>query len=140
MIIREAVEADSEAVLQLYSTFKGTAYKSDADHSLGRVLADPQAGILVAEYQDALSGLAAFSIRYVVRYPKPIMQLEELFVDATKRRQGVAGQLLAHLETIGRQKNVHAVYIESRSDLKPAHAFYRSCQYHSDGYYFKKIL
>jgi len=142
MKIRLATIKDKAAIVRLYNLFVQGAnhYKTDKDHNLATVLAEPNSHILVAEVDDKLVGFIAFSTRFVIRYPKPILQVEELFVIQEYRRQGIAAQFLEEVETFAKKHSVQAIYIESRLDLLSAHKFYEACDYKKDGYYFKRTV
>lgn len=90
MKIRQAEKTDYKKLMQLFNLFmeKSKFYKHHND-SFHKVLTDPKCLIFVAEEKSELVGFITFRSRYVVRYLKPIGQVEELFVLKNFRKQGV---------------------------------------------------
>ncbi len=142
MEIREAVAEDYDSLVELYQQFLGKdkIIGNDSDNSFSEVMADPNAHIWVMQTDKKLVGFMSFSNRFVFRYSKPIVQVEELYITEQNRRKGLAKRFLIRLEEWSREQNVHAIYIESRHDLTSAHVFYETSNYFRDGYYFKKMI
>lgn len=139
--IREAVAEDYKELMKLYNEFVGkeTFSKHDND-SFQQVLDYPTTYIYVAEGEGKLLGFAAFSTRFVVRYPKHIMQLDELFVSEEYRKHGVGGRLIEIVEERARDLDCAGIYIESSVERKTAHKFYEELGYKNSGFYFKKTI
>lgn len=141
MKIRLAKLSDYEELMTLYDLFiKTDRYSKHTNDSFKNVLENSTSFIYVAEDKNKLVGLATFSIRSVVRFPQPIAQLDELFVLEQYRKHGIGKSFIDVLETKAKELNCCNIYIESRSDLKPAHQFYENLGYKKSGYYFKKVL
>lgn len=141
MQIRTAKESDYEQLMELYNLFIGEdRYSRHDNDSFQKVLTSEKNYIFVAEDAGKLIGFATCSIRYIIRYPNPVAQLDELFVLADHRRNGLGKQLVDKVEQIVKARDCFLLYIESGSDRKEAHVFYEKIGYTNSGYYFKKTL
>jgi len=141
MIIREAVSEDHTGLMALYDAFMEVDRYSKLDSdSLEKVIASQDNFILVAENDHELVGFISASARLVVRYPEPIMQVDELYVDPEFREHGVGRQLIQAVEDLARANNWSKIYIESGYKYEVAHKFYEGNDYEKQGYYFKKML
>lgn len=141
MTIRLATEKDYLSLMKLYNDFVGSDRYSRYDNdSFTKVLHSPTNFIYVAEDEGKAIGFATFSIRNVVRYPKSIAELDELFVDTAYRKHGVGRSLMEHVEMKAKELDCYRVYIESHYDHKAAHTFYESLGYTNYGYHFIKNL
>jgi GNAT superfamily N-acetyltransferase len=141
MIVREAVLEDHAGLMALYDVFMEVDRYSKLDSdSLQKVIDSPDNFILVAEQDRKLIGFITASARLVVRYPRPIMQVDELYVDPEFREHGLGRQLIQGIEKIAAKHGYGRIYIESGYAYKVAHKFYRKNGYSQEGYYFKKVL
>ena len=141
MQIRKAVESDYVSLMELYNEFVGSDRYSHHDNdSFRTVLHSPHNFIYVVEVDEKLIGFASFSVRHVVRYPKPIAELDELFIDPSYRKQGIGRKLMNQVEEKARDLGCHRAYIESNYKYKEGHAFYESLGYTNYGYHFLKNL
>ena len=126
--------------MALYAAFLDRDFSTPGNDGFQTVLNNETTYILVAEDDSKLAGFITASVRPVVRYVRPIMQIDELYVDPDFREHGVGRQLIQGAETIGVENNCHAIYIESGFDYTVAHKFYEKNSYEKVGYYFKKVL
>lgn len=141
MKIRLAKTTDYERLMFLYNGFVGEDRYSKYDNdSFQMVLNNPNASILLAEKEDKIIGFATFSVRAVVRYPKPIAELDELFVAPEFRKQGIGKRLLQTVLEGARELGCYRLYIESHYDHKAAHALYEEMGFINYGYHFIKNL
>ncbi len=141
MLIRLAEEKDYRELMNLYNGFVGEdRYSRHDNDSFDKVLKNPNSYIFVAEDEGKVIGFASFSIRDVVRYPKPIAELEELFVAITYQKKGVGHMLMEEVEKTAKERGCYRMYIESGYDHKPAHNFYEKIGYKNYGYHFVKTL
>lgn len=141
MTIRNAKQSDYEELMLLYNLFVGEDRYSEYDNdSFEKVLNSPQNFLFVAEEDKKLIGFATFSIRHVVRYPKPIAELDELFVSEEYRKHGVGKQLMEIVEQQAKKHNCYRVYIESHYQHEAGHKFYENLGYKNYGYHFIKNL
>jgi GNAT superfamily N-acetyltransferase len=141
MQIRKAVASDYADVMVLYNIFVGEDRYSQHDYdSFIKVLESDHNYIFVAEDAGKIIGFVTFSIRDVVRYPRPIAELDELFISEEYRKHGLGKQFMEKIEELAREKNCYRMYIESRYDFKGAHSFYEKLGYTNYGYHFLKDL
>jgi (aminoalkyl)phosphonate N-acetyltransferase len=141
MQIRQATESDYSQVMRLYNGLVGNdRYSRQDNDSFGQVIKNPRNFIYVAEENDTLIGFASFSIRDVIRYPKPIAELDELFIDPTERKKGIGKKLMQAIEEKAKELNCYRVFIESQYQHKDGHAFYEALGYTNYGYHFIKNL
>jgi len=142
MTIRRAKPEDYDAVMPLYTGLvkSDERFKDKGNDSFTHMVAEPTAAVFVAEDDGKIIGIGSVSFRYVVRYPRPIAQLEELFVDSEARAHGVGKSLVEAAEAFARENNCIKFYIESGYQHEPAHEFYQHRGYSKDGFYFSKVL
>lgn len=141
MQIRVAKEGDYLAVIELYNDFvESDRYSAYTNDSYEKVINNPQKVVFVAEDAGKLVGFASFSVRDVIRYPKPIAELDELFVSPDYRNNGIGKLLLEAVEKKSREPGCYRIFIESHYDHKSAHKFYESLDYTNYGYHFIKNL
>lgn len=141
MEIRLATKNDYEQLMDLYNKFVGSdRYSRHDNDSFHETLLSSSNFIYVGVDGTSLIAFASFSIRKVVRYPKPIAELDELFVLEQYRRTGVGKQLLQQIEEKAILLDCYRLYIESHYDHKDAHRFYERLGYTNYGYHFIKNL
>lgn len=141
MKIRLVQTADYADIMHLYNLFVGyDRYSHHDNDSFQRVLQNPHNFVYVAEDDDTLVGFATFSVRDVIRYPKQIAELDELFVLEDYRKKGVGKLLMQEVEKKAKECECCRIFIESHYDHKAAHVFYESLGYTNNGYHFIKDL
>lgn len=89
---------------------------------------------------DKLIGFATFSIRLIVRYPKPIAELDELYVVPEFRRKGVGKMLMEKVMGQAKKSGCYRMYVGSHYKHKTAHKFYESLAFTNYGYHFLRNL
>jgi GNAT superfamily N-acetyltransferase len=141
MEIRPAKQLDHNELIKLYTLFVGDdRYSKGNGDSFIKVLRDHNSYIYVATHSEQLIGFATLSIRNVVRYSKPIAELDELFVLEKYRKHGIGKKLIETIEKKTKDLNCKGIFIQSGKDLKTAHLFYEKLGYTKRGYYFTKDL
>ena len=141
MKIRLATESDYLQLMLLYNGLVGSdRYSGHDNDSFKRVLDNPRNFVYVADDENRLVGFASFSVRDVIRYPKPISELDELFIDPWQRKKGIGRQLMQVVEEKAKELNCYRVFIESQYQHKDGHAFYEALGYTNYGYHFIKNL
>jgi len=141
MDIREAKQSDYRELMDLYNLFVDEdRYSKHDNDSFIKVLGNQNNFIFVAEDSGKLVGFITFSVRDVVRYPKPIAELDELFVSPGYRQKGVGKMLMEQIEDKAKELDCYRMYIESHYDHKTAHVFYEKLGYTNYGYHFIKNL
>ena len=141
MIIRRARLSDYEGLIPLLNDFVGDDRYSRRDNdSFAKMLRDSRSFVFVAKEKKRLIGFVTFCVRKVVRYSKPIMEIDEMYVSPDFRRKGVGKSLLKLAEKKAKELGCRKMFLESHEDRKGAHKFYASMGYKKGGYYFDKIL
>jgi len=132
---------DYEQLMSLYNEFVGEDRYSHHDNdSFERVIASPNNYVFVAEDASKFIGFIAFSAREVVRYPRIIVEVDELYVCPSYRKQAVGRKLFEQMEHIAKDLHCYRIFIESHYDHKAAHSFYEAIGYTNYGYHFVKNL
>lgn len=141
MHIRPAEKKDYEELMTLYNDFVGEdRYSHHNNDAFFYILQSRTSYIYVALEKGHIIGFASFSVRNVVRYNKPIAELEELFVKPEARKKGVGRKLLDRVLNKATKLNCYRMYISSHVERKIAHKFYKSLGFVNYGYHFKKNL
>ena len=141
MKIRQAEEADYQKLMSLYNLFVGEDRYSKLDNdSFAKVLKSPNNFIYIAEENKQFVGFVSFSVRLAVRYPKPIAELDELYVLPEFRKKGVGKLLMNQIESKAKELNCYRIFIESHYSHKVAHQFYEKLEYKNYGFHFIKNL
>src|SRR3989344_6720926 len=114
MIIRKVKDSDYSELMLLYNGFVGEdRYSNHNNDSFKKVLKSKNNSVYVVEENKKLVGFAAFSVRTVVRYPKPIAELDELYVLPAYRRKGIGQKLMKKILNKAKQLNCYRIFIES---------------------------
>ncbi len=141
MQIREAKPEDYHQIMVLYNDFvEEDRYSKHDSDSFYKVIKNPNNLIYIAESKGVLIGFATLSLRNVVRYPKPIAELDELYVNPKYREKGIGRKLVEKVEQKAKQLDCYVIYIESHNDRKTAHKFYQSQGYSKYGFAFRKRI
>lgn len=141
MRIRLAKGSDYDAVMNLYNLFVGEdRYSDHGSDSYEKVLKSDSNFLYLAIDDEKMVGFVSFSTRNVVRYSRPIAELDELFVLERYRKQGVGRVLMEKAEKEAKSFGCYRIFIESHYDHKPAHKLYESLGYINYGYHFIKNL
>lgn len=141
MKIRPAKSSDYNDLMKLYNLFvESDRYSKHNNDSFEKVLSNPRNFIYVAEEDNHLVDFATCSIRDVVRYPKPIAELDELMVHPDFRKHGLGKKFMDVIEKKAKEYNCYRIFIESHYDHKGAHKFYEALGYTNYGYHFIKNL
>lgn len=141
--IREACDSDYDQLMKLYNFFVGDErYSSKQEDSFSEVLESPANYIFVAEDEEKknLVGFASFSVRRVVRYPKPIAELDELYVAPAYRRKKLGTKLMETCLQKAAEIGCYRMFIETHYKHDLAHKLYEKLDFTNYGYHFIKDL
>jgi PhnO protein len=139
--IRPATLTNYTQLMELYNWFVGSdRYSNHESDSFELVLEEPNSFVFVLDDGQKLVGFVAYSIRRVVRYPKPIAELEELFVSPELRGQGWGAKLLEFVTGEAKDKGCYRMYIESHYQHEVAHKLYEKLGFANYGFHFVKNL
>ena len=120
MTIRPATAADLDAVVELELTCLGADAWSRGLVEQGIAAALPTVSYLVAEVDGVVVGHAVASAA------GDDVELQRIAVDPAYRRRGVAGELLAAVESRAAADGATRLLLEVREDNTTAAAFYES--------------
>ncbi len=128
--IRDAVHGDVPFVLDLlYELGRPRPADKQEEDTFKRVISgyieDADKGLLVAESDHAVVGLA--SIMFLVRcnHAGPEMYIPELVVRADCRGRGIGRALAGECMRIAATRGCHRIRLESGNQRKDSHDFYR---------------
>lgn len=141
MTIRRAKASDYKKLIDLYNGFVGENRYSKYDNdSFGKVIKSKNNFVYVSEENYKMVGFVTFSVRLVIRYPKPIAELDELYVLPEYRRKGVGQKLMEKILSKAKELNCYRLFIESHYEHKSAHKLYGKLNFTNYGYHFIKNL
>jgi ribosomal protein S18 acetylase RimI-like enzyme len=134
--IRRATAADIDALAPLfdgYRSFYGQAPDAArARDFLAQRIGGGESVVLVAERDGSAIGFTQlYPVFSSVRTARTWL-LNDLFVDATARRGGVARKLLDAAATFARDDGAAGLMLETTRDNAPARALYRAAGWHED--------
>lgn len=138
--IRIATRQDYEEVIKLYGDFvEDTKRYTNLDNdSYIKAIDDPNFYIDLAISEDTVIGFITYSVRTVVRYPKPIMEVEEFYVSPDHRRGGVGRKLFQNALDYSKKVDCQYVFLASSKDRPIAHKFYKSFDFDEYALHFRR--
>ena len=138
--IRHATPSDYENVIALYADFvnQPDRYKNLGNDSYHRAIKQPNHFMLLAEDDKRIIGFITFSIRVVIRYPRPIVEVEEFYVVPDLRREGIGTMLKNKVITYAKKKNCQYIFIASSKDRIPAHKFYKTMNFDEYAFHYRR--
>ncbi len=127
---RAATESDLPSLLALLGQLNPedpALTPADAARVWREIAAQPGRTVLVAELDGAVVGTADCAvIANLTRGGRPLMVLENIVVDAARRRRGVGARLLEAAVSIAETAGCYKVGLSSRKSRTEAHAFYEA--------------
>jgi predicted N-acetyltransferase YhbS len=149
MRFRDAREEDFEAcqalLRQLWPT-PGVAGSEEQRRSAEiraafcRLLASPDARVVVAEEDGQVVALLDVSFRETLFFGGPAMIIEDLIVDEAHRRQGIGGRLVQLAEDVARRRGCRGIELSSDLPREETHQFWEGLGYRRLAYQFRKQL
>lgn len=138
--IRPAGLADYQEVMKLYGDFveDQERYLDLNSDSYKEFLNDPKCRMQVAVSLDKIAGFITYSLRTVVRYPKPIVEVEEFYVKPEMRRNGIGGALMDKVVEFAKKNNCMYIFIGSGKDRNEAHQFYKALNFNEYAFHFRR--
>ena len=142
MFVRSANVEDYDKIMSLYSLFleDNKRFINHNGDSFKEVINSKNNFVYVIEEKSNLAGFISFSKRRVIRYPKAIIELDELYILPEFRKQGLGKKLIEKLEQIAKDMDCCRIFIESRHDQQNAHNFYIDCGFTNLGVFFIKNI
>jgi GNAT superfamily N-acetyltransferase len=141
MKIISAKNSDYTEFMKLLVDFVGDkAYLKAGNDSFLKFLANQNSYAYVLKDDGKLIGFITFSIRNVIRYPKPIAEIEELYIIPSYRGKGLSKKLIESVLKKIKKIGCSRIYIGSEFKWKIAHKAYKNTGFKKVGYQFMKKL
>jgi GNAT superfamily N-acetyltransferase len=142
LLIRKATENDYEIVMQLYGLFveNKQRYVNLDNDSYNTVINDPNSSIELGIIDDKIISFIMYSIRNVVRYLKPIVEVEEFFVLEEFRRLKIGKKLMDKVFDFAKNKNCQYIFLASGKERIPAHKFYKNDGFDEYAFHYRKKI
>ncbi len=141
MKIISAKNSDYTGFMKLLVDFVGDKrYLKAGNDSFLKFLANPNSYTYILKDDGKLIGFITFSIRNVIRYPKPIAEIEELYIIPDYRGEDLSKKLIESV--LKKIKNIGCsrIYIGSEFKWKIAHKSYKNTGFKKVGYQFMRKL
>lgn len=139
--IREAREADYKELMKLYDEFvEEERYSQGREDSFQEVLASTENFVYVAEDDGKLVGFVTFSMRWVVRYPTPIAEMDELYVKPDYRRKGLGTQLVDTIMKKAGELGCSRMFLRTHFKQEAAEELSKKMGFTHTGHHFIKDL
>jgi GNAT superfamily N-acetyltransferase len=142
--IRSATEQDIPRLLELYKqlSFEPDKYKAapeaDCRQVLKQIKKSPNAGLLVAEVDDAVVGTTFMAILPGFAHKTaPFCVVEYVVVDETLRSQGVGKALMDYCKERAKEAGCYKIILTSDKRRDRAHKFYRNMEFKEDALSFR---
>jgi len=141
MKIISAKKSDYKEFMKLMSDFVGNKrYLKPGNDSFSKFLTNKNSYTYLLKDDGKLIGFVTFSIRNVIRYPKPIAEIEELYITPGYRGRGLGNKLIKSVLKKIKKINCSRIYIGSEFKWKIAHKAYKNAGFKKIGYQFMKKL
>lgn len=139
MKIRIAKKSDHKEFMKLLNDFiDDKKYLKTGNDSFIKFLAHPNSYTYLLEDNKRVVGFISFSTRNVIRYSKPIAEIEELYILPACRSKGFGWKLIKTVIDEAKKIGCSRMYIGSEFKWKTAHRVYESIGFEKKGYQFIK--
>ena len=141
MKIISAKNSDYKELMKLLSDFVGDKrYLKIGNDSFLKFLNNLNSYTYLLKDGKKLVGFITFSIRNVIRYPRPIAEIEELYIVPHYRGKGLSEKLIKLALKKVKKIGCSRIYIGSEFKWKIAHKLYKNTGFKKVGYQFIKEL
>ena len=141
MKIISAKKPDYKELMKLLSDFVGDKrYLKIGNDSFLKFLNNPNSYTYLLKDGKRLIGFITFSIRNVIRYSRPIAEIEELYIIPEYRGKGLSQKLIKSVLEKIKKIGCSRIYIGSIFKWKIAHKAYKNMGFEKVGYQFLKKL
>lgn len=139
---RKAKKEDYKQILLLYGDFVNDPkrFKRLGNDAYHKVLKSKNTFLETAVLKSKIVGFVSYSLRDVVRYPHPILEIEELYVTSNMRKNGIGRKLMERVLGIAKKKKCHYVFLASSKDRTAAHHFYQSLGFDEYAYHYRRKI
>ena len=141
MKITSAKKANYQELMKLLCDFVGDKrYLKAGNDSFSKFLNNPNSYSYLLKDGKKLAGFITFSIRTVIRYPRPIAEIEELYITPEYRGRGLSQQLMKIVLKKIKKIGCSRIYISSEFKWRIAHKAYKNSGFKKIGYQFVKDI
>jgi len=140
MDIRSARIEDAAQLADLFDQLGHAQTEDELRARLEQFLADPRAGVVVADDGAALLGAATYFFVPVPHDSRPWCRITTLVVDEAHRGQGAGRMLVAAAEAAAREHSCSRIEATSALHRAAAHRFYEALGYGRTSAHFLKRL
>lgn len=140
VIIREAREADVEALTRLMNELGYVTSLEDMKLRFAKISSHPFHDTLVAERGDKVVGMVGMEVGHQYGKNEDHARIDVLVVDARHRNRGIGRALAEAAENRARRWGVRSMVLDSSVERAEAHRFYASLGYEATGYRFSRSL
>jgi N-acetylglutamate synthase-like GNAT family acetyltransferase len=123
-IVRRAQEGDAAAISPLLAELGYPAEPDDVRRRLQRILSLPVAGVLVAEVEGDVAGVAAYQLVEPLERAGPQCRITTLVVGSAYRRRRLARTLLGAIEALAREHDCFRLEVTTNPWREEALAAY----------------
>jgi GNAT superfamily N-acetyltransferase len=142
--VRQATEADIPRILELYETLTGEPHKlarHETQPLFDEIKAMPGHELLVAEADGAVVGsMVLLIVPNFSHGALPWAIVENLVVDAGRRRQGIGRLLMDYARERAREAGCYKIQLLSNTKRQEAHRFYKALGFKTSAYGFRMYL
>lgn len=140
--VRRAKPQDYESLIRLLGKFVGNEdrYKNKDNDSVSKVLKNRNCYIDVAVVKGRIIGFITYSIRSVIRYPAPILEVEEFFVLEEFRRLKIGKRLIERAIEYSKKKGCYYIFLASSKERVEAHGFYKNMNFDEYAFHYRRKL
>lgn len=140
MIIRDAREADVEALAELMGYLGYPTSVRSMEYRFERISAHPSYQTLVAEYGGGVIGMAGLTTGHYYELDEGYARISAFVVHPGYRRRGIGRSLIRAAEQRAASLGIQTVSLGSGTHRPGAHRFYEDSGYEITGYRFFKSL
>src|SRR3989344_4884125 len=139
VVIRSAKKQDYKEVINLFGKFveDENRYKKKNSESFHKFIKTKNCFADLAIIDGKIVGFVTYSIRTVVRYPTPILEVEEFFVLEKYRRLKIGKQLMEKAISAAKKNRCYGIFLGSSKDRKPSHNFYKHTGFNEYGFHYR---
>lgn len=140
--IRKATKDDYKEIIPLYGDFveNPKRYENPDNDSFLKFIETPGSFMDVVVSDGKIIAFVTYITRLVVRYPKPILEVEELYVHPDFRRHGLGKRLMEHVLKYAKSVPCQYIFLASDKQRTEAHKFYKALYFDEYAYHFRLKL
>ncbi len=129
MEIRPGTEADAPALVPMLAQLGYPTDPAAAADRLRHLLADRDAGLLLAETGGTPTAFLAYDLVHHLERSGPTLRITALVTDERHRRQGTAAALVTAVRELAEARGCDRLEVTSQPKRTDAHALYRGLDF-----------